>query len=59
MTFKATNSAKRYNYGCPYGKTGKYCDECGVTFKDVNTRIVGGEEAVENSWPAHVRFSFN
>ncbi len=43
-----------YNYNCPYGRNGKYCDPCGVTSSDPNVKIVGGVEAIPNSWPATV-----
>lgn len=49
------NISRPYNYGCEYGKNGKYCDMCGITSQDVNVRIVGGIPAWPHSFPAQVR----
>lgn len=40
------------NKTCNYGFSGSYCDECGLRFSEPNLRIVGGQEAVANSWPS-------
>lgn len=49
------NISRPYNYGCDYGKNGKYCDMCGITSQDVNVRVVGGIPAWPHSFPAQVR----
>lgn len=49
----STNSS--YNYGCPYGQNGKYCDPCGISSAAVNIKIVGGVAATPHSYPAQVR----
>lgn len=46
--------ARKYNYGCEYGKNGNYCDECGVSFASTNIRVIGGSDAVPHSYPANV-----
>ncbi|CAF0704354.1 unnamed protein product [Brachionus calyciflorus] len=40
---------------CDYGYNGNgrdYCDECGLNSKQPNVRVVGGVEALPNSWPS-------
>ena len=42
---------------CPPGFLGDKCQiECGLTFFEQNTKIVGGINAVSHSWPAQVIF---
>jgi len=45
---------------CPFGYNGDKCDECGLVYYTQNARIIGGVQAVENSWPSlvYLRFSY-
>ncbi|RNA37349.1 transmembrane protease serine 9-like [Brachionus plicatilis] len=44
---------------CLNGETPPFCDECGITYAVPNIRIVGGTEAVPNSWPSMALIIFN
>lgn len=58
-TNASNQSNVTYNYGCPYGQSGKYCDPCGVTSQPINLKIVGGIPANPHSYPAQVEFLAN
>ena len=49
---------KQYNYGCPSGRNGKYCDPCGNTYESIIAEIVGGVPAKPYSYPAQVSSRF-
>ncbi|RMZ99679.1 trypsin I-P1-like [Brachionus plicatilis] len=44
---------------CSNGGTPPFCDECGVSNAVPNIRIVGGIEAVPNSWPSMALIIFD
>ncbi|CAF1023716.1 unnamed protein product [Brachionus calyciflorus] len=52
-TFSSTTSSFLKNM-CFDGFDDGFCDECGKTFKQPNVKIVGGIQAVPNSWPSMV-----
>lgn len=57
--FSKKQSNRSYNYGCSFGKNGKYCDPCGISYQPVNLRIVGGIPAEPHSFPAQVTPAFS
>lgn len=56
VTTVTGQTTRAFNYGCPLGQNGKYCDQCGLSSASVNAKIVGGTAATPHSYPAQVFF---
>lgn len=54
MVNKSIPGVTNYGTTCVYGKNYSFCDWCGVQPIKPNIKIVGGKDALKNSWPAMV-----